>query len=359
MNTEHPQAKAGAAKAKPAIIKLGLDLHARQVTECRQLDGSTPKPAQKWGPDKLLDQVEAWVQAGIQVYSCYEAGACGYWYHRELLKRGAVNFVVAPRPLENQRSKGQKTDRLDARALLDHLESYLRGNRQAMSVVAVPSPELEQQRSVVRHREQLMRDRRRAEARGRALALSQGILAPVGWWRPAAWEPFKGQLPPWMAPQLAYWQAQALALHAQERQVRRELEAMVSWELPLGVGALSWITLQLELRGWERFQNRRQIGSYTGLCPGIHHSNGRGREGCINRCGNAVVRYTLIEMVWRLVRWQPDYPPLQKLRQTASKRAKRRLAVAAARRLAIRPVALGHRPKHGPSPWSAIASPLS
>ena len=92
------QAKAGAAKAKPAIIKLGLDLHARQVTECRQLDGSTPKPAQKWGPDKLLAQVEAWVQAGIQVYSCYEAGACGYWYHRELLKRGAVNFVVAPGP---------------------------------------------------------------------------------------------------------------------------------------------------------------------------------------------------------------------------------------------------------------------
>jgi hypothetical protein len=26
------------------VIKLGLDLHARQVTECRQLDGSTPKP---------------------------------------------------------------------------------------------------------------------------------------------------------------------------------------------------------------------------------------------------------------------------------------------------------------------------
>ena len=81
--------------------------------------------------------------------------------------------------------------------------------------------------------------------------------------------------------------------------------------------------------------NRRQIGSYTGLCPGIHHSNGRGREGSINRCGNPVVRYTLIEMVWRLMRWQPDYPPLQKLRQAASKRAKRRLAVAAARRLAI------------------------
>ena len=64
--------------------------------------------------------------------------------------------MVAPRPLENQRSKHQKTDRLDARALLNNLESYLRGNRDAMSIVAVPSLEQEQQRSVVRYREQLV-----------------------------------------------------------------------------------------------------------------------------------------------------------------------------------------------------------
>ena len=129
------------------------------------------------------------------------------------------------------------------------------------------SPELEQQRSVVRHREQLMRDRRRAEARGRALALSQGILAPVGWWRPAAWEQFRPQLPEWLSDQLAYWQAQALAIDGAEGQVRRQLEQRLTRELPLGVGALSWVTLPLELRGWERFQNRRQIGSYTGLLP--------------------------------------------------------------------------------------------
>ena len=40
----------GEEKSKPEVIKLGLDLHARQVTECRQLDGSTPKPAQQWDP---------------------------------------------------------------------------------------------------------------------------------------------------------------------------------------------------------------------------------------------------------------------------------------------------------------------
>ena len=63
----------GEEKSKPEVIKLGLDLHARQVTECRQLDGSTPKPAQQWDPWKLLDKVEEWVKAGIKVYSCYEA----------------------------------------------------------------------------------------------------------------------------------------------------------------------------------------------------------------------------------------------------------------------------------------------
>jgi transposase len=336
-NNTANEGKGGEAKAKPEVIKLGLDLHGRQVTECRQLDGSTPKASvQKWDPWKLLNQVEDWVKAGIKVYSCYEAGACGYWYHRELIKCGAVNFVVVPRPLEHQCVKGQKTDRLDARALLDRLEKYLAGNHHAMSLVPVPSLELEQQRSIVRHRERLVRNRRRAEARGRALALSQGILAPGGWWRPAAWQQFKGQLPDWLTQQLEYWQQEALAIDAKERKMRSELEQMVPVSLPIGVGELSWIILTLELRGWDRFNNRRQIASYTGLCPGIHNSNGHGREGSINRCGNSVVRYTLIEMAWRFLRWQPDYPPLKKLREAAvSKRARRRLIVALARHLAI------------------------
>ncbi len=94
MKNKHSQAIDGEAKAKPEVIKLGLNLHVRQVTGCRQLDGSTPKPVQQWGPWKLLDQIKDWVKG--KVYSCYEAGICGHWYHRELIKAGAVNFVVVP-----------------------------------------------------------------------------------------------------------------------------------------------------------------------------------------------------------------------------------------------------------------------
>ncbi|MBW0000570.1 MAG: hypothetical protein JO015_15845 [Verrucomicrobia bacterium] len=117
------QPTAGAAQTKPKMIKLGLDLHARQVMECRQLDDSTPKPPQRWEPQKLLAQAEAWVKAGIQVYSCYEAGACGYWFHRELVRRGVINFVAVPRALAPARTKDQKSDRLDAPALQAQLDS--------------------------------------------------------------------------------------------------------------------------------------------------------------------------------------------------------------------------------------------
>jgi hypothetical protein len=172
-----------------------------------------------------------------------------------------VNFVVVPRALENQRTRHQKTDRLDARALLDQLESYLKGNRHAMSIVAVPGLEEEQQRSVVCYREQLMRDRHRAEARGRAIAVVQGIEVPAGWWREARWQEFNSRLPRWMSLQLGHWREHAVALDGEERKVRQELEKSPRIELPLGIGALSWITLERQLRGWDGLPTVHYRGS--------------------------------------------------------------------------------------------------
>jgi transposase len=107
--------------------------------------------------------------------------------------------------------------------------------------------------------------------------------------------------------------------------------------LPRGIGALTWVILAREICDWARFRNRRQVASYTGLCPGVHTSDGRGREGSINRCGNRAVRTALVELVWRLARWQPDYKPVRALvdKASLSPRRRRKHAVAAARRLAI------------------------
>jgi hypothetical protein len=73
-----------------------------RVPAIGQFDAQT---SPQWDPRNLLDQIKSRVNAGIKVYGCYdcEAGACGYWFHRELIKAGAV-FVVVPRPLENRRT---------------------------------------------------------------------------------------------------------------------------------------------------------------------------------------------------------------------------------------------------------------
>jgi len=83
-----------------------LDLHAKQLAECRQLDGSTPMHAQQWDPWKLSDKVEGRAKAGIKIYSCYEAGP--YWYHREIDQtrggqlHGGTNTTAKPTQLTQE-----------------------------------------------------------------------------------------------------------------------------------------------------------------------------------------------------------------------------------------------------------------
>jgi transposase len=91
----------------------------------------------------------------------------------------------------------------------------------------------------------------------------------------------------------------------------------------------------LEVSDWHRFKNRRQVASYTGLCPGEHASGETQRELSIDKHGNRRVRRVLIEAAWHLAMWQPDYPPLAKLRAAQGGRARKCAIVAGARRLVI------------------------
>src|SRR6267378_4694746 len=140
------------------ILKLGLDLHYRQVTVGMQEDGSLVRAVGKmsyreffkWGKKKLAE--------GWEIHSCYEAGASGYWLHRELIKLGIKNLVVVPKTM-GEGGKKQKTDRRDSCQLTDDLDRYLRGNPKAFSVVGVPSEEQEEKRALIRYHLQIMEDR--------------------------------------------------------------------------------------------------------------------------------------------------------------------------------------------------------
>ena len=331
------QDQASVEQKSNRVLKLGLDMHYRQVTVAMQEEAGPIKAVGKMGHEAFGCWVEKKRQAGWELYSCYEAGASGYWLHRDLVELGVKNLVVVPKAMGQD--KRQKTDRRDSGQLSDGLDRYLRGNPKALSPVAIPTLEQEEKRALIRYHRQIMADRSRYEARGKGLLCAQGIEVRSKWWQPEGWKELKShpRLKSWMENQLKGWRGKLLAAEQEQQKLRRQIEALAPALLPKGVGAYSAVVLEYEMKGLARFKNARALSSYTGLCPGIHSSNGRGKEGSINRCGNAAVRWNLVEMVWRLLKWQPDYAPVRQLAAglVRSKRAKKRLVVKAARQLAI------------------------
>ena len=316
-------------------MKFGLDVHAGQITVCRQLEGRLPQPAQKLSWARALDWIEAHVRAGARVLSCYEAGPCGYGLHRQLAAWGVTNYVVAPQRWD-ERGRRVKTDRRDARELCQRLDRYSRGNTEAFTVVRVPTAEQEQRRALGRQRGAVLKERNRCVVRGHGLMLAQGVQAPAGWWQPAQWPGFAEQLPEWLRAMVGCWQQQAVRLDEALAPWTARVEALSAGQpQPKGLGALTAALLDGEILDWHRFQNRRQVGSYTGLCPSEASTGTRRRQGAVSKCGNPRVRHHLVEAIWRLLQWQPDYPPLRAVRAAQGARARKRAVVAAARRLAV------------------------
>lgn len=320
------------------VVHLGLDVHLKQITVVRQIDGGLPQPAQRMSQEQLLQWVRKMIHAGARVLSCYEAGCFGYVLHRRLAEAGVENLVVAPEAW----CGAVKTDKRDARELCLRRERYHRGNTRALSVVRVPTPEQEAARSDGRQRERLLKERMRAEKRGASLLLLAGIKAPKGWWKPAAWKKLSAKLSARERREAGLWQELAVQHESLQAAAKKELEkesAAAHPRLPGGVGHLTWRLLSGEILTWERFKNRREVASYTGLCPREDSSGEHRKTGPINRQGNPRVRTLLIEAVWRLARYEPDWRGFKKfsalLDKSTGSRRRRKAVAAAARLLAI------------------------
>jgi transposase len=336
MNNNHGEIKLERAAVETAVmIKLGLDVHAADIVVCRQDDGQQPKPAQRKSWPGFLGWVRELAKSGAKLYSCDEAGPCGYGLHRQLAALGVENVVVVPQRWDEQGQR-VKTDKRDARELCDRLDRYLRGNAQAFSIVRVPTPEQEQRRALGRQRGRLVKERQRCVVRGHGLMLAQGIQAPPAWWQPRCWREFQSELPVWLREHVGVWQQQAVRLDEEVTGWTKRVEQHGAGQIvPKGVGQLTTALIAAEILDWRRVENRRQVGSYTGLCPSENSSGGRRCQGSVTKHGNPRVRHALVEAVWRLQQWQPEYPPLKQLHEASGARARKRAVVAVARRLAI------------------------
>ena len=120
------------------VIKLGVDVHWREHVVVRQIDGTSPQPAQRFAPEAFVAWVAKQAQQADFVDCCYEAGPFGFVLHRRLVGLGVKSLVVRPRNWDEY-GKKVKTDRRDALALVSCLDRYVAGNTEALTSIRVPT----------------------------------------------------------------------------------------------------------------------------------------------------------------------------------------------------------------------------
>jgi transposase len=340
-NKKQTRAQASNEPAKPRAktIKLGIDVHLDRYVAVRILDGGTPQPPQRFSPPEFLLWVAKQLTLAEKVFTCYEAGPFGYSLHRKLETLGTTNYVVRPRDWDEY-GKKVKTDKRDAKQLALHLDRYVNGNHDAFCVVRVPTPEQEQERSISRQRESFQRERQRLAAQGRSHALYYGEHLQGEWWREEVWKTSAAQLPEIVVNLLEPLRRLIAALEIELKTRTQEIESAAPEQLPVGLGKLTSEILEREVADWNRFKNRRQVGSYTGLCPSEDSSSDRRFQGSINKHGNRRLRPVLIECLWRLTVFQPEYRLVKKwrpelLNPKTSRPRRKKIIVAMARGFSV------------------------
>src|SRR5438552_5745067 len=318
-----------------ADIKLGIDVHQDFYVVVEQVDGSNPKPPQRFQKQTFLHWAARLKEnTGAEMHAVYEACGFGFSLQRQLTVLGIVCHVVCPQKLD-EHNKRVKTDGLDAKALCLKLDRFVQGNRSALALVRVPTEEEEQRRAIHRQREQLVKARKQLEAQGRSLMVNHGIEPVKNWWSRNGGIAAL-QVPQWMKELLQNSRPILLGLQEKIAALTIQLQSAAAANQPRGLGLMTSVIIDREIGDWNRFNNRRQIASYTGLCPGEYSSGNTRLQRCVTKHGNPRLRAALVELSWRLVRFQPNYKPIVKWRQILAKGA---LATGAARKKAIVAVA--------------------
>ena len=316
------------------MLKLGLDMHLEFIMAVVQRAYNLPQAPRRFTRAQLIEQVKRWVNEGFQVFCVEESCGFGFVLHRQLVAAGAQSFLITPIALNGQR----KTDKLDARALCLRLSRWIDGNYDELSPIRIPTETEQRKREATRRRQFLSREIRCLANRGHGqVAEYCHLKLPHRWWGPRNWKKLTA-LDPWLLNLLEKLREIILVLEAQLAALEAELKARLKDQvLPKGLGHISLVTLDSEVCDWNRFHNRKQMGSYTGCCPGEHSSGGKRRLGSIDRIGNGRVRSLLVEAVWRFLLWQPQWKAAQrmKIKLRAGTAMKKKTVIALARQLAI------------------------
>lgn len=274
---------------------------------------------------ELRRKAEAREGKSFPVIAIQEAGYDGFWIHRALEAEDWItSYVVDAASIAVPRkSRTVKTDRIDGQTLVRTLMARERGEPRVCSMVRVPTVEEEDIRRIGRERTVLKREMTRHTNRIKGLLFSVGVRGykPLRRDRREALETLRtgdGRLLlVTLKSQISRELDRLELLCAQIEAVCAERDALCA---AVADDKISPRAALVALRGigpefanvlvseglFREFGNRREVAAYAGLAPSPWRSGTINREQGVSKSGNARLRYTMVELAWQWVRWQPE-----------------------------------------------------
>ena len=320
---------------------IGLDL-AKNVFQVHGMDETGKK---LFGKKLKRAEVLTYFAQHQPVLIGMEACGGAHPWARQLVSLGHRIKIMAPQHVKPF-VQGNKTDARDAAAIA---EAAL---RQSVPSVAMRTAESQQMQALHRVRELWMKQRIALTNQIRGLLTEFGHVMPRGIKRlKAEVSLWQAQVPPELTVLKGLIEQLMTALREQEERIS-QLETGINAlhkhnpasrliESIPGVGLLSATAVVARFGQCEHVDSARKFASCIGLTPREHSSGGTRKQGHVTKHGNPRLRAALVECAWRLVRFQPNYPPVAKRLHLLAKGAKatgavrKKAIVAVARRLAV------------------------
>ncbi len=315
---------------------IGLDLHKRESQlSIKAEDGTIAERRIVTSRDRFTAVLGNRPRARILL----EASTESEWVARHLEALGHEVIVADPNyaPMYATRSRRVKTDKRDARTLMDACGqgTYRRAHR-----LSEPRRHVRAELAV---REALVRTRTRYVALAKALVRRDGLRVRSSTAERVGTYLQELALSPTLAAELEPLLTVLTPLNAAIAAADQRVSAMEASD-PIvallmtapGIGAVTASALVATIDDITRFPSAHQCEAYLGLVPGERSSGEQRRIGPITKAGNRRTRWLLVEAAWRILRSKdPESAALRTWALTiAARRGKRIAVVALARRLA-------------------------
>ena len=271
-----------------------------------------------------------------------EAGTHSHWTSRLLTELGHEVIIANPRMLRFIYGSDSKSDKADAA----YLARVGRLDPALLKPVVHRSESTQADRTLIRGRDALVRSRSSLVTHARSMVKVFGARLPRSSTDAFA-QKAEPHVPEILRPALLPILSVISALTVQILELERKIDALARETYPdtsllsqvPGVGNLTALAFVLTVEDPNRFPKARVIGSYLGLRPRQKDSGDKQPQLRITKAGDVMLRCLLVECAQHMMGSLGADTDLKrwglKLAERGGKNAKKRAAVAVARKLSV------------------------